>query len=793
MPPRPSLLGAAFALGIALADACWAGVPSPWPWAFAGLAAALRWPRLPAAWLVAALCCGAAAFGLERWQPRPVPAIALDRALDVVEGPIAGPIEDRPGRRQLVVDATIGRVAVAVRGEAAVLPGDRVRVRGRLRRPRGHRSPGAVDQRRRADAGGFDLAMSAAPEAVVLVEEAATRSAWRAPARLQRWGRELLRGRRGDADGTAVLRALVLGDRGGLDAELSERFRGAGISHVLAVSGLHVAAVAFLVFGVLRWIWARGPWRERAEPHRVAAAGALAVAVFYVLATGGRPSTLRALVCVAVVLCGLLLERRARVVDALGLAAIALLAHRPGLLWDPGAQLSFAASATLALAFGGARPPARGWRRVPRAVLDLGRASLWAWAATAPIAASHFHQVAAAGLAGNLVAVPIAELVLLPLGLAGLALSAAWQAGGGTLLDLAIAVAGALARGAGILAAWLPPARTPVPGALELALWAAALAAALCAVRRAARPRRWWALAVACAIGLAGVRAWPAERATGALRITFLDVGQGDAALVELPDGGVWLVDVGGLPFVADGAADPERLGASPGARAVLPMLAARGIERLDVVALSHPHPDHYLGLRALVGVVPIDALWLARPAPEEPLPGPLRDMVAELAHQGTRIVHPMLGVHVLGGGAQVAVLAPRYEGPLASEDPVSSRNDNSLVLRFEHAGRRVLFAGDVELEGEELLAGADLRADVVKVPHHGSRTSSTAAFVAATAPRAAVISCGALNRFGFPDPGVLARWRDAGADLWRTDRHGSVTAVVDADGRLSLRSFDPR
>jgi competence protein ComEC len=319
----------------------------------------------------------------------------------------------------------------------------------------------------------------------------------------------------------------------------------------------------------------------------------------------------------------------------------------------------------------------------------------------------------------------------------------------------------------------------------------------------AARPGRRDALTIA--LWLALCLGWSAAREpppSGALRVTFLDVGQGDAALIELPDGAVWLVDAGGNP----GARDPAAA-AAPG-RVVDRVLAAYDHTRIALAIVSHPHPDHYLGLAAIEA--PIDELWSAEDtaaadrapnpsrAPPRTAPPGFAAITAALAARGTRASHPPLGVARRQAGVELAVWAPRYQpadGALVrcAADPVRSVNDNSLVVAITYRGRTIVFAGDIEAEGEDALVAAGIgRADVVKVAHHGSPTSSSAALIAATRPALAVISCGAANAFGFPSPGVVDRWRAAGAEIARTDRDGAITATIDASGALAIQRFAP-
>lgn len=832
-------LALAFGAGIWLAQGIGAPVPAMVMWG-AALVLTLSVPVGPPALrllLVAALA-GALRTATARVVTDGTPALppgvtADDRVVDRLHGVVVGPVNDGAERRQLVLvvdrasspepgaaldrdldserDAEPGaRILVTVQPDAPpVLPGDLVIVEGYLRTPRGYRVPGAADMRRMVAGRGAVLTLWA--QHLEVAGDAW--SPWRWPARVQRRAAARMAARGGDADGNAAARAMVLGHRGALHRDLTQRFRDAGVAHVLAVSGLHLAVVALLAFAVVRRAWAgmtalMPALGMRLAPAQAAALVAAPVAMAFTAITGARVSTMRALLVVLIMLAGAAMARRARVIDALGAAALVLLMLQPATLFDPSFQLSFAATATLALALGGKRARAGTWPgRLARAVWDLGRASLWTTLATAPFAALAFGQVATGGLVTNLVVVPLTELVIVPVGLLGVIVAEPWAAGGGLLIDVAVAAAGLVAALAGVVARVAPVLALPPPSGWELAGAALLWAAAVAGVRRFWPARQVAVVAVAGAAiiavsWLAGAWLGPAWRED--VRITFLDVGQGDAAVVELPGGGVWMIDGGGLPFVARASeldeAERRRLAEAPGARAVVPFLAARRIGRIDVVVLSHPHPDHYEGLRAVARAVDIGALWVARPpgsrarSPRDRGVSAYRALLDELAARGTRIVHPALDQPLVHGGARLTALAPRYLDGTAAADPISSINDNSLVVRVAFAGRGVLFSGDLEHEGEQMLVqryGSALRADLVKVPHHGSKTSSTEPFVRATAPAWAVISCGVANRFDFPAADVVSRWHAAGARVLRTDRSGAVTAVIAPDGTMRVETFD--
>ena len=716
--------------------------------ALVAVAVARRWRALP---LVAI-----AALGAARSAPPPARYHPGDRVRLV--GVVGGPLVR--GAHGTGAPLDVDGEPLWLWTDGPLLPGDRVAVTGTIRDPRGPLDPALPDRLAALAARGARAELWATS-----VEHlGATTTPWRLAALAQRrWG-AALDAAGGDPTGRAALRGIVVGDRGDVPPALDQRWRAVGIYHVLSVSGLHLAVVAGLLFALLRRLLAMSPWGGRIRPARWAAPPALVVAIAYTMVTGAQIATLRSLLVVALVLVGQLVDRPLRLVDALGVAALAILVWRPLDLYDPSFELSFTAALVLAL-----RPPSS------RGKLARGiAASAWLALATAPLTAYHFQQVQPGGILGNIALTPPVELVALPLALAGLALGLA------PLIALASYLVAAVDWLAGLLAHATPVgtiaiASRPVMAALVLlAVWLSA---------RAVRDRRdVLAWLTVCALWTLG-RDPPAP---GALRVTFLDVGQGDAAIVELPDGAVWLVDAGGLP----NARDPS----APG-RTIDRVLAAYGHTRVDLAILSHPHPDHYLGFAGMQ--TPIAERWSAREL-ERPVRG------ARSAPEGARgsiekpgqfasWTHPPLGART-EGEVTLEVLAPRYgDGPDAIEaaDPVRTVNDNSLVVAIRYRGRAIVFAGDLEAEGEDALVGGGLgHVDVVKVPHHGSPTSSTAAFVAATHPALAVISCGRGNHFGFPAADVIARWRAAGAEVARTDEDGAVTVTIDATGGMSVSRF---
>lgn len=578
-------------------------------------------------------------------------------------------------------------------------------------------------------------------------------------------------------DEREVLRALVLGDQSRIRAELRRAYAATGTAHVLSVSGLHIALVATSAFFAARWLLARLPWLALRVPvARAAACLALPPAVAYALLSGGATATLRALVMGAAALGGVVLGRRPDAWTSLAAAALLLALLDPGVGEDPSFQLSFVAVASLVAAARVGRrlrevATAHGFdaRRTGHRALgwlaaSLG-ASLAATVATAPLTAYHFGQVALAGAVANLVAVPLAGWLAVLLGLGGAALVVPWPDGGDACLRLAaLAVRPVDLLVEALAATPVASARWALASPLEVGAVLALVASPLVG---GARLRRTLVVAAGVALGLHGCAGRLAAHAAP-LIVRFLDVGQGDASIVQLTsEGRTIVIDGGGLAGSFD-----------PGERIVLPALRRAGAARVAALVVSHPEHDHYAGLAAVPPALRVEELWWTGRTTRAASFARLMDAVA--AH----------------GVAKRALAAGDAPGPRRGTPFVRvlhpprdtrglSQNDASLVVEVRFGASRVLFTGDVEAAGEALLrqSAPGLTATVMKVPHHGSRTSSARPLVARLRPSLAVAMLGAHNRFSFPAPEVRQRYRALGAAWRQTDRAGEV--VVASDGQL--------
>jgi len=580
------------------------------------------------------------------------------------------------------------------------------------------------------------------------------------------------------ADVAPVACALLLGDPEALTDDDDDNVRGSGLSHVFAVSGMHVTLLA----GLMVWALTRALLRvsyiaTRWDAPRVAAGLGIPLALSIAAFTGGAPSGWRASITTAIAWFVIACGRRPDSAAVTAAACLVFAAARPLDALRPAFLLSIAATAAI---LGGAR---MGGSSLRDALTAAGKLAVRTSLATAPVVWWTFGSLPAFGVAANLLLVPVGSLLLL-LVAAHAALVCCLPAAlavflaGVTALPFSIA-SRAFLRGCEAFNAIEPHVILPVLSlaqgvTLSLVVWAILLA------KRARQ--RWTALLLGAALML--LFEWNlrrTEQPKGSLRATFVDVGQGDATLIDLPDGRSMLVDAGGNP----------QGGPEPGARALVPLLRARRRSRLDVVVLSHPHPDHYGGLAAVLDAVQVGELWdSGQSAVEAGSSATSRQALALLtaaAAKGTRVLGPpqLCGRPRAFGTARVAVLwpCPAFD---AGFDP----NDNSLVLRVSYAKRALLLTGDIEAHAEAALvvSRSPLRADILKVPHHGSRTSSSEVFLTAVAPTIAVISAGAVNPFGHPHAETVTRLHQHAAQVIDLGANGASVITVDASGVRVLR-----
>jgi competence protein ComEC len=603
----------------------------------------------------------------------------------------------------------------------------------------------------------------------------------------------------GDAYLAGMMQAMLMGQNFQLQRIWTEEYRNTGTFHVIVISGTHVAILAAFFLFLLRLCFV---------PQNLALLLTSAAAWLYAMTSGWGAPCVRCATGLTLYMVCCYFYRERRTLNLLAAIALGFLVCDPDELFESSFQLSFlavaflgafatplvaATSGPLARGLAGLRDTGRDVHLLPRvaqfriemrllietlhvpsAVITVPVRVLFFFYEVAVVSAViqlglalpmviYFHRLGLSGLSANAFAIPLMGLAV-PLGFLAVFTGWRWVAAiGGWLMRISHAIVG-------WHAAHEPNWRIPTPPvwlgiALSVALVAFAVARG-----------RWWRVSTgAAAAALLALLVWhpfPPDFHPGQLEMSVIDVGQGDSILLVFPDGKSMLMDGGGIP--AFGHQTHSQL--DTGEDLVAPYLWDRGMRRIDIVALSHAHDDHVGGLPAIVADFHPRELWTGA----TPDSAGWRKLREEAARDGVKVMPLEAPRHFEFGHTSIDVLAP-----LADYVPNDTpKNNDSLVLRIRYGSRTFLLTGDVErpIEYRMLDENEIASTDVLKVAHHGSRTSSTPAFLDAATPAFAVISVGVDNSYGHPNRDVLARLGEHHAEILRTDRNGLVT--VRTDGR---------
>jgi competence protein ComEC len=744
------------------------------------------------------------------WQPYALSAHHIVRLLPslpqhvTLEGSLERAVEARGDRQYVYLQlhrleddrseqAVTGLVRLSVHTTALpFFPGDVVRVtRVRLHRVRGAHNPGGFDfERFMRWRGIYVVGGVSNPERLSLRYRP---EGFRLDRTLEQWRQRLRTSVRSllSAPYDAIFLAMVMGQRGDLTPEVQQSFRASGTTHLLVVSGLNVSCIALGVFWVWRTLlrlvrsWLPRPWCPGWRPTPMAAVLSLPPILLYCSLVGWEVPATRAALMVGSYLLALMLQRTREPLHALVLAAALILVLEPAASRDIAFQLSFVAVASIFVVSettGAVANSGSGIRRWGTYLWLYLLVNSAAYLGTLPIIGGTFHTVQTFAILANLPLVPLAGL-LTQAGVAALSLLVLWPALAPWVFALFTPLLTWTVTIAETVAAW-PAAQLYIASpSVPMLLGYYGLLGSLLVWRR------WpWHLPCAglcTALMLAGAGWQYLETRTSHLRVTFLDVGSGDAIVVQVPGPHTLLIDGGGT---YDGRFDT-------GLQLVAPFLWQHYVRHFDLMALTHMHPDHARGLVSILRLFPTQHLLTnGSPASADYV----RDLLAAGQRWDTQQHTAMDGPrHWQWERLQMSVLAP----PEASGQPPPlwrprNENDRSLVLRLQYGAVRLLLTGDIEQATERwlLAQGADVRADILKVPHHGSKTSTSRAFVQQVQPRVGIISTGAGNPFSHPHQQVLDVLAQQGVAVWRTDEHGAITISSDGTGyRVSaVRPYRP-
>ncbi len=567
-----------------------------------------------------------------------------------------------------------------------------------------------------------------------------------------------------------LLLGLLAGDRSSIPDTLQNGFRRAGIVHVLAISGFHIVLLSGILLLLLK---------ATRMPHSIARGVSTVLMLVYAPITGGSPAVYRAVFMFSVVQIGFLFERKADSLNSLGVALFILTLIEPEILWNVGFQLSAAATAGI-IAFGKRSPwtaksealkNSRLWKFLENNVLGATWITLVATASTAPFLIWSFHSLSPISILGNICVVPLVSLGM-QAGIFALILPIPFVA------EIFCRAAGFLFRVSAFLVERISAVTLASITAGPFPAWILILSGVLILTVGAFRKNVWARrISILIVLVFGGFFAWNgvSEKRSPSWEVDVLDVGQGDAIFLKSPRGEAFLIDAG----VNSGKRNVAR-------DKIIPFLQNSGIWKLKALVITHPDLDHFSGAEVLLKEFPVEALWIQECARFTEKPE-WQSVLSTAMERGVKIRDLRRGMLLSETTKSSHRKAVRWEIRVLHPDPFlcGETNSESLAFRVSGPGGSMLFTGDLTKVGEREILKTDisLRSDILKLGHHGSKTSSSREFLEAVNPKFAIASNGRRNKFHHPHRQVVERLDSLKIPLWNTKEKGTVQIRFDKNG----------
>lgn len=659
------------------------------------------------------------------------------------------------GKRYAVNEKILGRIYYNEEDtEIPILNGNLLRLKGKVKMPQGIRNPGGFDYKLYLKSKGIMASIHIIPETIETVGDVPVNAIEKIIDATRNRVNKIIDDNL-VKDHAALLKGILLGDKN-INEDIREDFINAGIAHILAVSGLHVGfIIAFVIY-----------FTKLLKFKNIGSIITITfVLVLYILLTGGSSSVIRASLMAWIYLFSKAINEKYDGISALSIVAFIILLYNPFILFTASFQLSFGAALSIILFYPVLSEHLGKIKYIPKVVLDIVGISLVVQIGTLPIALYHFNQVSLISICTNILVIPALGILLFIAFIA--IISYVFIPIVGRLLFFLLSFIFQWILNVSNIFSALPFSHIRVPsfnwGSILLLILILLILSKYISLRE--KRTRIICFILVLVFIISGIREYIIPQP---LKITFLDVGQGDSALIETPGREKILIDGGGYPSYFESNREISK-------DVLIPALYSKGITKLDLVIISHPHDDHMKGIGELIGEIPIKGIGLYQIKNKE-----MKNLITKGRKNNIPIIQLETGDKIrLQNDLGIHVLSPSSDFSMAEGQ--KDENNASLVIKLKYKKVSFIFTGDIEEEMENNLVNStdNINSTVLKVAHHGSKTSSQESFIKKVKPKVCVVSVGESNNFGHPDSKVMNTLEENTSSIYRTDKNGAVEIIT--------------